>query len=116
MSKGIIDSKSYEFAIRVIILTRKIQEISKEYILSKQLLKSGTAVGALIREAGFAQSNADFINKLSISLKECNESRYWLMLLSDTGIISCEDSKELILMSDEITLLLVASIKKLKSK
>ncbi len=91
MKKGnIIHVKSYQFAIRIVNLSRHLQEVQKEYVLSKQLLRSGTAPGALVREAEHAQSKKDFINKMSIALKEINETEYWLNLLKDTSHINEE--------------------------
>jgi len=77
--------KSYKFAVEIVKLCQKLVREEKEFVLSRQLLKSGTAIGALIREAEFASSKPDFINKLTVSLKEANETEYWLMLLNDTG-------------------------------
>lgn len=84
---NIIKDKSYAFALRMIKLYRFLTIESKEYVLSKQVLRSGTAIGALVFESEHAQSTADFISKLSISLKEANETKYWLMLLKDSGYI-----------------------------
>ncbi len=75
---GILADKSYQFAIRIVKLNSYLQNEKQEYVLSKQLLCSGTATGALIAEAQYAQSKADFISKLHIALKEANESKYWL--------------------------------------
>ena len=69
--------KSYAFALRIIGLAKFLNEQKHDYVLSKQILRSGTAIGALIRESEFAQSKADFINKLNVSLKEANETDYW---------------------------------------
>jgi len=86
--KSIVADKSYAFAIRVVKLFKYLKSEHNEYVLSKQVLRSGTAIGALVREAEFAQSKADFINKLSIGLKEANETDYWIDLLYDTGYIT----------------------------
>ena len=93
------------FAIRIVKLSRILQTEMKEYILSKQVIRSRTAVGALIREAEFGQSKPDFINKLSIALKEANETDYWLSLLKDTNFMdeisyksNADDCSELIKM------------------
>lgn len=86
MKENILKTKSYQFALQTIGVCRKLQE-EKEYILSKQLLRSATSVGANIREANNAQSKADFVYKLSISIKECDESQYWLELLKDSSYI-----------------------------
>ncbi len=74
---------TYKFAIRIIRMAKYLQEEKKEYILSKQVLKSGTAIGALIREGQYAESDADFVHKLSSALKEANETEYWLSLLQE---------------------------------
>ncbi|WP_228443860.1 four helix bundle protein [Chryseobacterium indologenes] len=85
-SKNVLKDKRFTFSIHIIEQYKRLTE-SKEYVMSKQLLRSGTAVGALIQEAEFAQSKADFISKLSISLKEANETSYWLELLHRTQYI-----------------------------
>src|SRR5690349_10779449 len=87
MGKSILKDKSYSFAIRIVKLSQFLQSEKREYVLSKQLLRSGTAIGALIREAEFGQSTLDFIHKMSIALKEANETEYWLCILKDTGYI-----------------------------
>ena len=78
--KNVIKDKSFDFALRIIKLYKYLQN-KKEFILSKQFLRSGTAIGALVREAEQAESKADFIHKLAIALKEANETQYWLELL-----------------------------------
>jgi four helix bundle protein len=85
MKQNPILDKSIEFAIEVINFSRKLQKNHQEYILSKQLIRSGTSIGANISEANYAQSKPDFIHKLSISLKEANETKYWLTLLSKSS-------------------------------
>ena len=77
--KSVLRQKSYAFALRIIKLSQYLAD-KKEYVINKQITKSGTAIGALVREAEFAQSIADFINKHSIGLKEANETDYWLSL------------------------------------
>ena len=86
--KFILRDKSYAFAIRIVKLNQFLCSEKKEFVLSKQLLRSGTAVGALIKEAEFGQSRADFRSKMTIALKEANETAYWLSLLKDTGYIT----------------------------
>ena len=108
--------KSYEFAKAIVRAVYTLQRENREFVLSKQLLRSGTAIGALIREAEFAQSRPDFIHKLSIALKEANETMYWLNLLSDTNLIRPETSGPLIESCKELIAMLVSSIKTLKSK
>jgi four helix bundle protein len=86
--KNILKDKSFEFAIRIVKLYKYLCDKKKEFVLSKQLLRSGTAVGALIREAQNGESKADFIHKLSIAQKECDESVYWIELLKVTDYLN----------------------------
>ncbi len=88
MSESIIKEKSFSFAIRMIRLYPVLQQSKKEFVLSKQLLRSGTSVGALVREAQNAESKADFEHKLGIAQKECDESFYWLELLVQTNYLA----------------------------
>ena len=87
--RNVIKDKSFEFAKEIVYLYKNLSD-RKEFVLSRQLLKSGTSIGANIREAEHAQSKADFINKLSISLKEANETAYWLDLLYETNYLTDE--------------------------
>src|ERR1039458_9742428 len=87
MKESPLQIKSYAFALRIIKLCQYLEKEKKEFILSKQILRSGTAIGALISEARFGQSKADFLSKMSIALKESNETDYWLNLLKDSGYI-----------------------------
>lgn len=89
--KNILKDKSFAFAVDVVKLCRYLTEFKKEFILSRQLLKSGTAIGALIREAQNAESKADFIHKLAIAQKECDETIYWLELLNQTDYLNEAD-------------------------
>ncbi len=86
--KSTIKDKSFAFAIRIVKLYKYLCESKKEFVLSKQLLRSGTAVGALVREAQNAESKADFIHKLGIAQKECDESIYWIELLKETEYLN----------------------------
>ena len=88
--KNIIKDKTFEFAKEIVYLYKNLTE-NKEFVLSKQLLRSGTSIGANVREAEHAQSKADFIHKMSIALKEANETEYWLDLLFETKYISVEE-------------------------
>lgn len=115
MKEDILASKSKSFAIKVVKLYKKLTNEDREYVLSKQLLKSGTSIGANIREASFAQSQGDFISKLSIALKETNESIYWVEILHDTDFIDSEISKELSCDARELLRILQASIITAKS-
>lgn len=103
------------FAIRIVNLVRFLQIEKKEYVLSKQILRSGSAIGAIVRESEFAQSKADFINKLSISLKEANETDYWLQLLRDTFYIDDTSFQSMKADCNELIALLVSSIKTTKN-
>ncbi|WP_428024645.1 four helix bundle protein [Arcobacter sp.] len=85
---NVLKDKAYQFAIRIVKLTKYLQEEKKEFILSKQILRSGTAIGALIAESEYAQSKPDFISKLHISIKEANETNYWLNLLKDSNYLN----------------------------
>ncbi len=113
---NILHTKSYAFAIRVVNLSQYLSKEKKEYVLSKQILRSGTSVGALVRESQYAQSKADFINKLMIGLKEANETQYWINLLFDTHFISQEMHKSLYTDIDELISLLVSITKTIKNK
>ena len=86
--KSIIKDKSFAFAIRIVKLCQYLSETKKEYVLSKQLIRSGVAIGALTREAQNAESKKDFIHKLAIAQKECDETIYWLELLKETNYIN----------------------------
>lgn len=112
--KNIIAEKTYSFAIRVINLYKHVSSVKKEFILSKQLLRSGTAIGALVKEAEHAQSKADFLNKMNIALKEANETEYWLMLLKDTGYISPNEFGSIITDCSAILKLLISIVKSTK--
>ncbi len=91
MKQNILKERSFKFALEIIHLYKNLSLNSREYILSKQLLRSGTSIGANIREAEYAQSKADFVHKLSIALKEANETDYWIELLKISGYMSSED-------------------------
>jgi four helix bundle protein len=90
-SKNILKDSSFRFAIMIIKHYKYLVETRKEYILSKQLLRSGTSVGAMIREAQNAESKDDFIHKLAIAQKECDETIYWLELLKETNYMELND-------------------------
>lgn len=109
MHENVLKSKSYAFALRIVKLYKYLSD-NREYVLSKQVLRSGTAIGALVAEAEFGQSKSDFISKLSIALKEANETLYWLSLLKDSNFI--EEKMFLSIKPDieELIKLLVSSI------
>ena len=85
---NIIEIKSFDFAVRIVKMCRYLNEEKKEYVLSKQLLRSGTSIGANVAEAERGQSRADFLAKMTIALKEANETYYWLRLMYKTALIS----------------------------
>jgi len=95
ISENVIEKKSYAFAINVVNAYKKLESRS-EYVLSKQLLRSGTSIGANVMEGLRAQSRKDFISKMNIALKEANESEYWIRLLMDTGYLSKQEDKLLL--------------------
>ncbi len=111
--ENIVMDKAYAFALKIIKLYKYLTE-RKEFVLSKQLLRSGTAIGALIKEAEHAQSKADFLNKMNIALKEANETEYWLMLLKDSEYI--EKNEFIAIHPDivELIKLLASIVKSLK--
>ena len=113
--ESVLKEKSYAFAIRVINLAKFLREEKKEFILSKQIVRCGTSIGANIEEASGAQSNNDFIAKLHISLKEAKETHYWVRLLRDTEYISKEQAQSLIEDIDEVITILTRSLKTIKS-
>lgn len=114
MGKSVLKNKSYAFAIRIVKLSQYLQAEKKEYVLSKQVLRSGTAVGALIREAEFGQSKADFASKMSIALKEANETDYWLNILKDTDYLDGKIFVSLQSVCSELIAMLVSTVKTAK--
>ena len=116
MSESIIREKAKEFAKNIVFLTKEIKINKKESVLSNQLLRSETSIGANIHEAQYAQGTADFISKLEIALKECFESEYWLDLLFETGYIEEKQYKKLNNDCGVIRKMLISSCKTLKAK
>ena len=116
MKENILKIKSFEFAVRTVNLCKYLKKQHNEYILSLQILRSGTAVGALVREAEHAESMKDFIHKLNIGLKEANESKYWLDLLVASDFITKEMFHSLNKDCEELLKILTASVKTSKSK
>ena len=106
-----VERKSFLFSVRIVKLARYLQEDKKEYILSKQLIRSGTSVGANIVEAQQAQRRADFISKLSIALKEASETNYWLRLLNATDYLSESEFSSIIADCKELERILTSIIK-----
>jgi four helix bundle protein len=116
MKENMLKEKSLKFAIRIVNLYKYLCEEKKEFVLSKQILRSGTSVGAMIREAEFAESKADFIHKMAIAQKESNETIYWLELLCATEYISSKEFDSINLDAVEIIKIITSSIKTTKSK
>lgn len=116
MKQNIVAEKSIAFAIRIVRAYKFLCNEKKEYVLSKQLLRSGTAIGALIREAEHAESKADFIHKLSIALKEANEADYWLFILLESEYLSKTEYDSIQNDCQELLKLLVSIIKTTKIK
>ncbi len=115
MRENIVKNKSFTFAIRVVKLYQFLVENKKEYVLSKQLLRSGTSVGAMVREAEHAESKADFKHKMAIAQKEINESIYWLELLKETDYLSNEQFESINNDAIEIIKLITSIIKSAKA-
>ncbi len=115
MGQSIVGDKAYTFALRIIKAYKYLSENKREFVLSKQLLRSGTAIGALCREAEHAQSKADFLNKMNVALKEANETEYWLMLLNDSEYINIESYDSIHSDCNELISLLVNIVKSTKN-
>ena len=115
MSQQVFREKSFAFAVLIVECCKSLYE-QKEFVLSKQLLRSGTAVGAIHREAENAESTKDFIHKMAIAQKECNETIYWLELLYATSYLSESNFKDLHFKGTELLKLSTAIIKTAKSK
>lgn len=116
VKESILRVKSYAFALRIVKLSTFLIETKNAFVLSKQILRSGTAIGALVRESEHAESHADFAHKLNIALKEANETHYWLFLLRDTEHITEKMSKGIITECEKLIKILVASIKTVKRR
>jgi four helix bundle protein len=115
LKENILKEKTYAFALKVIQVYKQIVSEHKEYVLSKQFLKSGTSPGGLVREAEYAQSKPDFISKMSIGLKEANECEYWTLLLKDSDYITPETAADLLADNKEIIYMLISSVNTAKS-
>ena len=111
---NLIETKSFDFAVRIVKLCTYLQTDKKEYVLSKQLLRSGTSIGANIAEAEQAQSKADFISKMNIALKETVETNYWLRLLQATDYLSDAEFSSIHSDCKELERMLTAIIKTAK--
>lgn len=116
MSNSPLRDKSKEFAKEIVILCRDVKRNHHESVLTNQLLRSGTSIGANLHEAQYAQGTRDFISKLEIAQKECYETEYWLELLYETGYISAEVYKSLQNRCGAIRRMLISSINTVKEK
>ncbi len=114
MKEGALQTKSFSFAVRTVQLYKYLCDDKKEYVLSKQLLRSGTAIGALVREADQAESKPDFVHKLAIALKEANETEYWILLLRETEYLTAKESESIFEDNKELLKLLTSIIKSTK--
>ena len=114
--ENVIQDKSYAFAIRTVYLYRFLTDQKKEFVLSKQLLRSGTSIDANVEEGIGGQSEKDFYSKLNISYKEARETHYWLRLLRDTNYLSEEETKSMLGDRDELLKIIGSIIKTMKVK
>ncbi len=110
-----IKDKSFGFAVRIVKLCKYLQTSQKEYLLTKQLLRSGTSIGANVSESQQAQSRPDFISKLNIALKEAAETEYWLKLLHETDYLNNDQFASIMSDCDEVKSLLVSIVKSTKN-
>jgi TIGR02436 family protein len=115
MKENILKEKAYSFALRVVKLYQYLAEEKREFVISKQVLRSGTSIGANLEEANQAQSRLDFIHKLSISQKESFETHYWIRILRDSDYIGPKLANSMLRDCEEIQKLITASIKTAKA-
>ncbi len=109
-----IEEKSFSFAVRIVKLCKHLRNSKKEFVLTKQLLRAGTSIGANVSEAQQAQSRPDFISKLNIALKECSETEYWIRLLAATDYLSETEKASILRDCLEVKRLLVSIVKSAK--
>jgi four helix bundle protein len=114
MKENVVKNKIFSFAVRVVRLSQFLHDQKSEYVLSKQLLRSGTSVGALIREAEYAESKSDFRHKMGVAQKEMNESLYWLELLKETDYLTQKEFDSIYEDAIEIIKLLTTILKSSK--
>ena len=115
LKERILKVKSFKFAVKIVTAYKYLCDDKREFTLSKQVLRSGTSVGAMIREAEHAESKADFVHKMSIALKEINETIYWIELLKETGYIDDGEFENINVDAVEIIKILTSSIKTAKA-
>jgi four helix bundle protein len=116
MKDGALQIKSFAFAVRIVMLCKYLCDEKREFVLSRQLLRSGTGIGALVREADQAESKPDFIHKLAIALKEANETEYWLLLLCETGYLTASEADSVLNDNKELLKLLTSIINTSKQR
>lgn len=115
MKDNIVKTKNFAFAVRIVKLYQFLVDTKKEFVLSKQLLRSGTSVGAMVREAEHAETKPDFIHKMAIAQKEINETIYWLELLAETNFLTKEQFESLISDAEELIKLVTSILKSTKA-
>ena len=115
MKDNIVKTKSFDFAVRIVNLYKHLTADKKEFVLSKQLLRSGTSIGANVTESENAQSKADFISKMNIALKEASETQYWLLLLHSTDYLSDKEFASINEDAAELVAILTSICKTTKS-
>jgi four helix bundle protein len=116
MAENVLNIKSFRFAVEIIELYKYLTTTQKEFVLSKQILKSGTSIGANVEEAIGGQSEADFMSKLSIANKESRETSYWLKLLLETKYINEQTAEKYLASCEELQKIIGSSIKTIKAK
>lgn len=110
MKESLLQQKSFEFASNIVLFYENYSKTHKDNTISKQLLRSGTSIGANINEAQYGNSKNDFISKLHISLKETGESIYWIKLLKDTKLLNEQEANALLVQAEEIKRILISSL------
>lgn len=116
MKNNVLQNKSYQFALKIVAMYKQIIADKKEFILSKQVLRSGTAIGAIVEEAIGGQSQKDFISKLAMAYKEARETRYWLSLLRDSGYLEKDSATTLLNDCEELCKIIGAIQVTMKNK
>lgn len=116
MRENVLKEKSFKFAVRIVNLNKYLCEEKKEFVFSKQLLRCGTSVGAMTREAEHSESKFDFVHKMAVAQKEINETLFWLELMQETEYISKQEFESINADAIEIIKMLTSTIKTVKSK
>ena len=114
--KNLIQDKSYELALKIILVVRKFPQRTDGFVMGRQLLRSGTSIGANVEEAIAACSKADFLYKMNIALKEARETHYWLRLIRDTQLIECDHTESLLPETEEVMRILGAIVRTIKKQ